>query len=216
MDALNTPTYVRLRHQLRKDIVDGVWALGSHVTLAELVKHYQVSQNPVREALLQLQGEGVIAMRMNKGAMIPSVDARFIDHLYKIRGAIQSMLARDAAMAATPADIDRLAQMEEDRFKAALQGDIAACVAANRTFHSHMDDLADNPMARSMLEGRSALVDALRRQRGYGEGRLELVRQQHRALIEALRRHDGDGAARVVLEHTDMSRKDLLDLVAGH
>ena len=102
MVALNTPTYIRLREQLRSDIVAGVWALGSHVTLAELATHYEVSQNPVREALLQLQGEGVVAMRMNRGAMIPTVDAKYINSLYKVRGAIQSMLARDAAANATP------------------------------------------------------------------------------------------------------------------
>ena len=58
MSAINTPTYMRLRDQLRADIVAGVWALGSHVTLAQLASHYQVSANPVREALLQLQVAG--------------------------------------------------------------------------------------------------------------------------------------------------------------
>ena len=43
MNAINTPTYLRLREQIRSDIVDGIWALGSHVTLAQLSDHYQVS-----------------------------------------------------------------------------------------------------------------------------------------------------------------------------
>ena len=213
MDALNTPTYIRLRDQLRNDIVDGVWALGAHITLTELARHYQVSQNPVREALLQLQGEGVVAMRMNRGAVIPTVDALYINQLYKIRGAIQSMLAADAAAAATPVDIDRLVELEERRQGAARQSDIAACVAANREFHRHMDGISGNRMAVEMMEGRSALVDAVRRSRGYGSERLEMVATQHAQMIDALRRHDGKAAAAMALEHSEMSRKDLLAML---
>jgi DNA-binding GntR family transcriptional regulator len=213
MVALNTPTYIRLREQLRLDIVAGIWPLGSHVTLAELASHYEVSQNPVREALLQLQGEGVVAMRMNRGAMIPTVDARYINNLYKVRGAIQAMLARDAASQATPAQVEELARLEEQRRAWAERGDIAQCVAANRDFHRHMDGIADNPMAVEMLEGRSTLVDAVRRSKGYGAGRLDLVARQHRVMIDAVRKHDADRAAAIALEHTEMSRKDLLAML---
>ena len=57
MDAINTPTYVRLREQICNDIVAGVWPLGALLTLVQLSTHYGVSAAPVREALLQLQGE---------------------------------------------------------------------------------------------------------------------------------------------------------------
>ncbi len=213
MQALNTPTYMRLREQLRSDIVDGLWPLGSHVTLAQLASHYEVSQNPVREALLQLQGEGVVAMRMNRGAVIPTVDAKYIDNLYKVRGAIQSMLAREAAVKATPQQIEQLVQLEQERLDAAGSGDVARCVAANRSFHHFIDGIADNPMAVEMLEGRSTLVDAVRRSRGYGEGRLDLVARQHRKMIDAVRRHDAERAASAALDHTESSRQDLLAML---
>lgn len=213
MHGLNTPTYMRLREQLRSDIVAGVWPLGAHVTLAQLASHYQVSQNPVREALLQLQGEGVVAMRMNRGAVIPTVDARYIDNLYRVRGAIQSMLARDAALKATPAQIDELVALEQQRIDAAEGTDTGACVAANRDFHRFVDGIADNPMAVDMLEGRSTLVDAVRRGKGYGVGRLDLVARQHQQLIEAIRRHDADKAAQAALQHTESSRQDLLAML---
>jgi len=213
MQALNTPTYMRLREQLRSDIVDGLWPLGSHVTLAQLAAHYEVSQNPVREALLQLQGEGVVAMRMNRGAVIPTVDAKYIDNLYKVRGAIQAMLAREAAAKATRQQIDTLVQLEQERLDAASSSDVARCVAANRAFHRFIDGIADNPMAVEMLEGRSTLVDAVRRSRGYGDGRLDLVAQQHRKMIEAVKRHDADRAARAALDHTESSRQDLLAML---
>jgi DNA-binding GntR family transcriptional regulator len=210
MQAINTPTYMRLRDQLRSDIVAGIWPLGSHVTLAELAAHYEVSAAPVREALLQLQGEGVIAMRMNRGAVIPTVDAKFIDNLYRVRGAIQAMLAREATTKATKADVERMRLLAQAHADASRGADVVACVAANRELHRFIDGLADNALAMEMLEGRSSLVDAFRRSNGYGQGRLELVHKQHRKLIDAIASGDADKAAQVSLEHTESSRIDLM------
>lgn len=214
MPAINTPTYMRLRDQLRADIVAGIWPLGSHVTLAQLASHYEVSANPVREALLQLQGEGVVAMRMNRGAVIPTIDAAYIENLYRVRGAIQAMLVHDAATKVTDAQIDTMMELAHAHDLAADAQDVARCVAANRDLHRFIDGIAGNPLALEMLEGRSSLVDAFRRSRGYGAGRLDLVRAQHKLLIEAIAARDADRAARASMAHTDSSRKDLMALVA--
>jgi DNA-binding GntR family transcriptional regulator len=210
MPAINTPTYMRLREQLRSDIVSGIWRLGSHITLAELAAHYQVSANPVREALLQLQGEGVVAMRMNRGAVIPLVDEKYIDHLYRLRGAIQVMLSRDAARLATPTQVETMLALCANYEQAASAAEVNRCVAANRELHGFIDAIAGNTMATELLEGRSALVDAFRLQVGYGTGRLDTVVTQHRQLVDAITAGDPDAAARASLEHTDSSRLDLL------
>jgi DNA-binding GntR family transcriptional regulator len=211
--AINTPTYLRLREQIRTDIVAGVWPLGSHVTLAQLSAHYAVSAAPVREALLQLQGEGVVDMRMHRGAVIPSVDARYIEHIYKLRGALQAMLAREAASRSTPAHAKQLQALCDAHQAAADNGDVAAAVQANRALHHRMDTLADNPHALEVLDTRASLVDAFRRLHGYGAGRLDAVVAQHRKLVRAIARGDADKAAAASLEHTDSARKDLLALL---
>ena len=210
MPAINTPTYIRLRDQVRSDIVAGIWPLGGHITLTELAQHYEVSAAPVREALLQLQGEGVIAMRMNRGAVIPLVDAKYIDDLYRLRGAVQSMLVQTAARRATPAQIEEMMALSAAYEAAASASDIAACVEANRHLHRHIDVLGDNPLAVDLLQGRSTLADAYRRSVGYGEGRLDLVVAQHRQIVNAIAARDEERAARAMLEHTDSSRLDLL------
>jgi DNA-binding GntR family transcriptional regulator len=210
---INAPTYLRLREQIRDDIVAGVWALGSHVTLAELGAHYQVSNIPVREALLQLQGEGVIEMRMNRGAVIPAVDAKFIDDTYHLRGALQSMLARLACLRASEPQMRRLEALAQAYEDAARSGEPAAAVAANREFHHHLDSMADNAQALEVLQARSSLVDAFRRTQGYGPGRLDKVIAQHRKIVKAIVKRDADAASQAVLAHTDSSRQDLLELL---
>jgi DNA-binding GntR family transcriptional regulator len=213
MSAINTPTYMRLRDQVRADIVAGLWPLGSHVTLAQLSNHYQVSANPVREALLQLQGEGVVDMRMNRGAVIPSVDARYIDNLYRLRGAIQVMLARDAAVSATATNIEAMYELSAQYEAAVSSSDVPRCVTANRALHRYIDGISDNPLALEILDNRSSLADAFRRSKGYQAGRLEVVVAQHRTLVAAIASGDPERAAQVTLEHTDSSRVDLLSLL---
>jgi DNA-binding GntR family transcriptional regulator len=213
MRAINTPTYLRLRDQIRTDIVAGVWQLGAHVTLAQLSQHYAVSAAPVREALLQLQGEGVVDMRMHRGAVIPAVDARYIDNIYKLRAALQSMLAREAAERATPPDVKQLQALADAHEAAAASDDVAATVQANRDLHHFMDRLADNPPALEVLDTRASLVDAFRRAHGYGGGRLDTVIAQHRKLVRAIARGDADRAEAAAQEHTDSARRDLLALL---
>jgi DNA-binding GntR family transcriptional regulator len=213
MPAINTPTYLRLRDQIRTDIVAGVWPLGSHLTLAQLSQHYEVSAAPVREALLQLQGEGVVDMRMHRGAVIPHVDERYIDNIYKLRGALQGMLAREAALRAKPADVKRLQALADAHETLAATGNVAATVQANRALHHFMDTLADNPHAVEVLDTRASLVDAFRRLHGYGANRLDTVIAQHRKLVRAIARGDADKAAAVATEHTDSARSDLLAMV---
>ena len=216
MQPINAPTYLRLREQIRSDIVAGVWPLGSHVTLANLSQYYKVSNVPVREALLQLQGEGVIEMRMNRGAVIPAIDERYVDNVYRLRGAIQAMLARDAAERANPQQLQQLARLAQAHEDAVAGGNAMACVNANREFHRHMDGIADNPIALEILAARNSLVDAYRRAKGYGPGRLDAVIAQHRKLVRAITRRDGEGAARAAQDHAESSRKDLLALIRRH
>lgn len=210
---INAPTYLRLRQKIRDDIIGGVWALGSHITLAELGAHYQVSNIPVREALLQLQGEGLIEMRMNRGAVIPTVDAKYIDNTYHIRAALQSMLARLTCLRATDEQIRQVERMAEAHEAAVASGDVAASVTANREFHHYLDSIADNPQAVEVLQARSSLVDAFRRAHGYGQGRLDKVVAQHRKIVRAIVKRDGDAASQAILDHADSARLDMLDIL---
>ena len=215
MPALNTPTYQLVRDLIRSDIVEGIWPLGSHMTMTELVGRYGVSANPVREALQQLQGEGVIELRMNRGAVVPQVDARYIDNIYKLRAAVQVMLAREAAQRITPAQAGQLRALCEQHEAAVAGGDAAACVRCNRDLHQFMDKLADNPPAMEVLASRLCLVDAFRRSVGFSPGRLDKVVAQHRRLVRAISRGDADRAARAAHEHTESARLDLLAALKG-
>ncbi|GJG95111.1 GntR family transcriptional regulator [Cupriavidus pauculus] len=213
MQRINTPTYVRLREQIRADIAAGIWPLGAHITLAQMVDRYEVSLNPVREALLHLQGEGIIDMQMHRGAVIPTVDATYISNIYDMRGAIEQMLAAKVATLATPEDLEAIDAARLRHEELVTGTDIGACVAANREFHRVFNGVAGNQPAVDVLGSRSSLVDALRRSLGYGAQRKEAVITQHRKLVAAVRKGDSALAAKVALEHAESARDDLLRMI---
>ncbi len=207
----STPAYARLREQIRSDVVSGIWRLGQHMTLAELSAHYGVSANPVREALHQLQGEGVVEMRQNRGAVVRQVDAVFVKNMYDVRSAIEGMLAAEAARRATEDDIRNIRRFVEAYEQAVATGDIDRIVQANRALHQTINRIADNPLALEIFDGRSSLIDALRRSLGSRPGRLDEIIIEHREILAAIASGDADRAFKTAQQHTTRARDHMLD-----
>jgi DNA-binding GntR family transcriptional regulator len=207
----SAPAYARLREQICADVVAGVWRLGQHITLAELTKHYGVSANPVREALHQLQGEGVVDMRLNRGAVVREVDATYVKNVYDVRTVIEGMLAAEAARRATPADNARIAERVAAFEAAVAVGVTAAIVQSNRALHQAINSIADNPVAVEIFDGRSNLIDALRRRMGYRPGRLAEIMAEHREMAEAIAAGDAERADHWAQTHSRNARDLMLE-----
>ena len=213
MSSFSVPAYSLIRDEIKQGIISGIWPLGQHITIAELCKHFSVSANPIREALLQLQGEGIIDMRMNRGALVPVVDESYVHNVCRLRSAIQAMLASEAAISATPEQVDQLKLLVDEHAAAAKSCDTAATVKANRTFHHYVDSIAKNPQALDVLASRTSLLDAYRRAIGYEHSRLDRVVVQHRKLVYAISRGDPEKAAAASREHTETARIDLISAI---
>ncbi|WP_343629363.1 GntR family transcriptional regulator [Roseateles sp.] len=239
---INAPTYLRLRDQIRTDIEEGNWRLGQHLTLNELSVHYRVSNVPVREALLQLQGDGMVDMRMNKGAVVLDVDEPFIDKYFDVREALQSMLVTNACRmrlgqlgAAPPGlaqpspqesasmdfaaglkrGLEWLARMED----AARRGVVRDLLAADHALHEQLARLGGNDQAEGMLAARGRLLEAFRRMRvDLLAPELMVLPMHDGALLRAVADGDGAAAREAVRLHVAASRaymKKLLKIPAG-
>ncbi|WP_377158981.1 GntR family transcriptional regulator [Roseateles sp. UC29_93] len=214
---INTPTYLRLRDQIRSDIEDGCWRLGQHLTLHELSAHYSVSNVPVREALLQLQGDGMVDMRMNKGAVVRAVDARFIDEYFDVREALQSMLlaracrTMGAGSAQTLSGVNALLGPLEDATRA---GRVRELLAADEALQDHLGRLGGNDQALGMQASRGRLLEAFRRARvALWAPELEILAAQGRAMLQALMHADPAIASEAVRRHVAASRAYMLRML---
>jgi len=74
-----------IQQRIRDDILAGELAFGTRITTAELAQRYGVSQMPIREALRELRGEGLVTMEPNRGARVRAIDPDFVGNIFDIR-----------------------------------------------------------------------------------------------------------------------------------
>lgn len=196
--------------RVRDDIVAGRLSFGSRLTLDLLAARYSVGHMPVREALRQLQGEGLVVLTPNRGARIRTVDVEFVRNVFDLRIAIEAMLARRAAERIEAPQIARLDALESELEAAAHARDYARLLAFNRQFHSTINEAAHNPEAAVVLERHRDLIAALWNLYGYGDDRAAGVISDHRHIISALASHDADVAASLAMAHAAKAKQALI------
>jgi len=207
--AIGATTAMRVAADLRRRILAGDLAPGQRLKIDDLASMCEVSHMPVREALRELEGEGVLDVTPHRGAVVRGVDARFVRNFYDLRAAIEGMLTERCAENIDDAGVARLEQ-EVAAFERAGPGRPEVLVAINRRLHDVVNEVADNPEALRMLAQGRVLADALRVRYGYGTGRVETIVAEHRALLRAITRRDVAKAGEVARRHCVRARDDLL------
>jgi DNA-binding GntR family transcriptional regulator len=212
---LGGTSYSRVRDVIRRDILTGDFKAGERLKAPELAERYGVSPVPVREALQQLQGEGLVVIEPNRGASVREVNDEFIRNIFEIREVLGAYLIRKAVRNTTPELVEELARLN-DGFEQALDGgDVPAMLSWNGRFHDAHIRAGRNPEAERVLASQAALARVLRRRVGFSPARIDAMRREHRAIVEAFQRRDADRAARILALHTRGSLRDMLKRVAA-
>jgi DNA-binding GntR family transcriptional regulator len=203
----------RVAAELRRRILAGELRPGQRLKIDELAELCAVSHMPVREALRELEGEGVLEVFPHRGAVIRGVDRHFLRNFYDVRAAVEGMLTERCAERIGAESLRELKRAAE-AFEAAPADDASAVVGANRRFHEIVNAGADNPEAIRMLAQGRVLADALRVRFGYGGGRIEAIVAEHRALVRAIERRDAAKAGEIARRHCMRARDDLMKRMA--
>ena len=116
--------------QIRQDILAGRINGNERLKVAELAAHYGTSTNPVREALHQLSGEGLVIISPNRGARVRPIDESYVRDIYELASLFEPYLIRWFVGICTDADIARLEQVQDQ---------IEECNFADTVRHSNLD-----------------------------------------------------------------------------
>lgn len=208
---LNEPVYLRVKRAILADLVSGEFQPGMHLTIDTLTSRYGVSHMPIREALRQLEGEGILISLAHRGFKIETVTEDYIRKIYDIRVGIESLLAHRAAELATDDDIREIRQMHDDLCTMIRAGGGVPAALENVKFHKRIYSIARNPEAELILEGRTRVVrtvgDGLG---GYTPDVFETVIAEHEKMVVALERKDPKAARDAVFDHVTAARDRLL------
>jgi DNA-binding GntR family transcriptional regulator len=187
---------------LRAAVISGELRPGVVYSAPSLAAQFGVSATPVREAMLDLAGEGLVDTVRNKGFRVTELSEKDLDELSELRVLIEVPTVRRIAEAGVPpavlAELRPLAAEIED---AAARGDLIAHVAADLAFHLKLLALADNQhlvetvrslRARSRIYGLRSLAD---------RDALVPSAHEHAELLDLLAAGDAPGAEELMRRH---------------
>jgi DNA-binding GntR family transcriptional regulator len=180
-------------------LLKGEWVGGARLTEAEAVEKFGVSRTPVREALLELQGLGLIELRRNCGAVFLPFGPEQLREIYDVRSLLEVEAAR---LAAGRLDETTLASLLTAFNRIRESGGIDPDWKHDRTLHRTIAAASGNLRLSSEISRYGEVIQSVREivgEQSYGIH--ETTADEHLAILEAIQQGDSEGAAAAMKAH---------------
>lgn len=187
------PLYQQVYSLLRQRILEGAYAPGESMPESRTAEMLQVSRTPVREALRQLQREGLLVPQGSELAVTNPTREEFVE-LYVCRMALERLVAERSARLATGSEIDEMAGAIEKAREASAVGDHTGVLSANTRFHDRMVESARMPPLHRLMDTIRGQILVARRH-VLSDRRVETeICDEHSALLDAIKQRDAQAA----------------------
>jgi DNA-binding GntR family transcriptional regulator len=191
----------RVRNALRAAVVSGELAAGTVHSAPALATRFGVSATPVREAMIDLVGEGLVVAQPNKGFRVTAVSDQDLDEVTTVRLLLEPPATRTAVPRVPPQDVPALRELAQHIVTAAEQGDLIGYVEADRVFHlallgytgnRHLLQVVSQLRAQTRLLGLAPLVE---------NGTLVESAAEHHQLVDFVGSQDAEAAELFMHRH---------------
>jgi DNA-binding GntR family transcriptional regulator len=219
-EAAARPGPIQRANSLAGDVYDAIFAQlmslkiapGSRITVDSLVKEFNVSHTPIREALGRLEGEGLVVKTHLVGyRAAPQIDRRRFDELYELRLQLEP---HGAAKAAAAMDADKLKVLQEAAgVMARREGKderlrYSTFARQDAVFHDKIMEFAGNALIRQTLSFQHTHFHIFRLM--FHSRVTEEALDEHEAILAAFAAHDPQAAEAAMRAHIEHSRDRLL------
>ena len=218
------PTTLRQRayRRLRAKFFSGELVAGMTLTENQLAKELGMSRTPIREAIRQMEMEGLLDYAPRYGAVVRSPDARELDEMYSVREALESHAAAAAAQRISPDSLSKLdvlyRNMNEISFEFRRSGEpflegelLRRYLASDLEFHGIVVDAAGNRYLSKIVSENRLLVRVFTSTFWrYDREKLDESNRFHKRLLDALRIRDVEAARIATVEAMQVSRENAL------
>ena len=195
----------RVTEDIKGLILSGDLPPGSRIRQEELALRFGTSRIPVREALRQLQSEGLVTLKANSGAWVSRLDLNECLEVYKIRERIEPLAIAESV---PNLDAGQIAQLEAlfERMETAPNSD--EFLRLDGEFHAISCSAAGMSELAALIERYWNRTQQYRRAwlRLVGSEGRWLTQCEHRLLLEGIKRRDGEEAANVLHGHIRRTR----------
>jgi len=191
----------QVAEKIRDAIVGGVFAPGMRLVERELCERLGVSRSSIREALRQLEVEGLVTNPPNRGPTVTVIDAAMAQSIYQVRSALESLAARLFVRHATAAHAAALSVAVDRLAKAYESGSLSRTLPAKNAFYQALLEGAGNPVIADALRTLNSRISQLRGTSLSSPNRLTESISEIRTLERALVARDEEAAARACEHH---------------
>ena len=205
IQSMTSQLIVRMRNR----ILAGTYAPGSALRQDTLASEFGTSKIPVREALVQLQSEGLVDIFPNRGFQVRPLAAAELEEVFNLRLQIEPMAVAQGAKLAMPADRAAAAKAL-DRLNDALAADeFSSSGQLNREFHLLLVVPRLQPVAAEVLSRLHTLAQRYVQAHLRPEGRVKRATREHAALFKAWNTAKAKEARALIHTHIESTREDL-------
>ncbi len=199
----------RVFQKIREDILAGNYAEKEELREAAISKELGVSRTPVREALRQLELEGLVTIVPNKGAHVNGISAKDVRDIYTIRSYLEGLCARWACEHITEEQLEGLEEIvciSEFRIS---KGHREQMAEMDSRFHVLLYASCGSKILEHVLTDYHQYVERVRRNTLSSLERATEAVQEHKSILNALRNKDADTAEKLANEHIYKSMKNI-------
>lgn len=193
-----------IAQQLSHAIVKGDIPQGSKISEPELAKQYGVSRGPLREAIVKLEGLGLVTRTANVGARVIQLNTQDMLDTFTMREALEGMAARLAADAMPTNEVSNLYELL-DKHQAHLddnQDEHYVQQGGNDDFHLRIIHASQNAkLIRLLTEELYSVIRMYRRHTADHRSDPRQALREHRAILDAIANHEGDLAELLMRRH---------------
>lgn len=196
--------------KLREGIIRGTIPEGAQLRQDAIARQYHVSRVPVREALRQLDAEGLITIVPNRGAMVPALSATNVEELFTVRALLEPEILKYSIPRLTDADLDEAAVVLR-RFEGELQQEdhLFSWGRLNWQFHSHLYSRAERPRFMAVIRNVNNSGERYTRLQLYLTQGIERANEEHHRILNFCRQRDVDAACKLLRQHIQHAGESL-------
>lgn len=209
-DSLSSSLRRRIFSQIQNDILNGVYEPGDNLIETKLSEELGVSRTPVREALRQLELEGLVQSVPNKGVTVKGVSSEDIHDIYTIRMLIEGLAARWAAEKITPQELEELKEAVDLEEFYTMKNDYSRLLKLDTRFHDIIFKASKSMPLMHTLSTFHHYVQKARKISMSSPNRAMEVLTEHKAIMQAIIDKDADRAEKLTTEHVRNASESLL------
>lgn len=195
--------YEEVAELLRQRIFSRELEPGGWIDEMKIAEEYGISRTPLREALKVLAAEGLVTMKVRRGAYVTEVSQQDLADVYHLLSLLESDAAGVAAERATEAQLHTLQVLHAELEAAAIPGQVDRehFFSINERFHMQLLAIANNRWRDQMVADLRKVMKLNRHNSLLKSGRIDESLKEHRALMAALVARDPAAAMVRMREH---------------